>query len=128
MVVEDHVDVVENQQPEQVQQEQVQSEQVQSEQVQQEEEQALALPERIGYIIWVNDVKAARNLEKYGCVHYISRRMHYVVMYLYTEKAEETLKNIRRLSYVRKVERSYRNEIKTEYTKAVPDQTQFYGI
>ncbi len=127
MVVEDHVDAVENEQQEQVQvqQEQVQ---VQQEQVPEQEEQGLALPERIGYIIWVNDVKAARNLEKYGCVHYISRRMHYVVMYLYTEKAEETLKNIRRLSYVRKVERSYRNEIKTEYTKAVPDQTQFYGI
>ncbi|ODP26955.1 UPF0298 protein [Paenibacillus nuruki] len=120
MVVEDHVDAVENEQQEQVQ--------VQQEQVLEQEEQGLALPERIGYIIWVNDVKAARNLEKYGCVHYISRRMHYVVMYLYTEKAEETLKNIRRLSYVRKVERSYRNEIKTEYTKAVPDQTQFYGI
>lgn len=124
MVVEDHVDAVENEQQEQ-EQEKVQ---VQQEQVPPQEEQGLALPERIGYIIWVNDIKAARNLEKYGCVHYISRRMHYVVMYLYTEKAEETLKNIRRLSYVRKVERSYRNEIKTEYTKAVPDQTQFYGI
>lgn len=117
MVVEDHVDAVENNLQEQ-----------QVEPQQEPKEQGLVLPERIGYIIWVNDVKAARNLEKYGCVHYISRRMHYVVMYLYTEKAEETLKNIRRLSYVRKVERSYRNEIKTEYTKAVPDQTQFYGI
>jgi len=131
VVVEDHVDAVENKQQEQVQPEpaqEVQPEPIQVESVQQEEEPGLALPERIGYIIWVNDIKAARNLEKYGCVHYISRRMHYVVMYLYTEKAEETLKNIRRLSYVRKVERSYRNEIKTEYTKAVPDQTQFYGI
>ncbi|WP_054958368.1 YlbG family protein [Paenibacillus dakarensis] len=85
------------------------------------------LAERTGYIIWVSDVKAARNLEKYGSVHYISRRMQYVVMYVNAERAEETVKNIRRLSYVRKIERSYRNEIKTEYSSNVPDKTNFYG-
>jgi uncharacterized protein YlbG (UPF0298 family) len=71
--------------------------------------------ERTGYIIWVSDIKAARNLEKYGNVHYISRRMHYAVIYMNADRAEDTVKNIRRLSYVRKVERSFRNEIRTEY-------------
>ncbi|WP_152382065.1 YlbG family protein [Paenibacillus brasilensis] len=71
--------------------------------------------ERTGYIIWVSDIKAARNLEKYGNVHYISRRMHYVVIYMNADRAEDTVKNIRRLSYVRKIERSFRNEIRTEY-------------
>ncbi|WP_422660479.1 YlbG family protein [Paenibacillus sp. EC2-1] len=85
------------------------------------------LAERTGYIIWVSDVKAARNLEKYGSVHYISRRMQYVVMYVNAERAEETVKNIRRLSYVRKIERSYRNEIKTEYSSNGPDKTKFFG-
>jgi uncharacterized protein YlbG (UPF0298 family) len=54
--------------------------------------------------------------------------MHYVVMYVNAERAEDTIKNIRRLPYVRKIERSYRNEIKTEYSKDVPDKTQFYGL
>ncbi|MFC7681666.1 YlbG family protein [Paenibacillus sp. GCM10028914] len=85
------------------------------------------LAERTGYIIWVTDVKAARNLEKYGSVHYISRRMQYVVMYVNAERAEETIKNIRRLSYVRKIERSFRNEIKTEYSSNEPDKTKFFG-
>ncbi|NEU27664.1 YlbG family protein [Paenibacillus polymyxa] len=71
--------------------------------------------ERTGYIIWVSDIKAARNLEKYGNVHYISKRMQYVVIYMNADRAEDTVKNIRRLSYVRKVERSFRNEIRTEY-------------
>ncbi|MNW30863.1 hypothetical protein D3C74_77640 [compost metagenome] len=71
--------------------------------------------ERTGYIIWVSDIKAARNLEKYGNVHFISKRMHYVVIYMNADLAEDTVKNIRRLSYVRKVERSFRNEIRTEY-------------
>ncbi|RUT36264.1 DUF2129 domain-containing protein [Paenibacillus zeisoli] len=84
--------------------------------------------ERTGYIIWVSDMKAARNLDKYGSVHYLSKRMHYVVMYVNAERAEDIMKNVRKLSYVRKIERSYRNEIKTEYTKDVPDKTQYYGL
>ncbi|GIP20340.1 MULTISPECIES: YlbG family protein [Paenibacillus] len=84
--------------------------------------------ERTGYIIWVSDLKAARNLDKYGNVHYLSKRMHYVVMYVNADRAEDIMKNVRKLSYVRKIERSYRNEIKTEYTKDVPDKTQYYGL
>ncbi|OAB33816.1 YlbG family protein [Paenibacillus glacialis] len=84
--------------------------------------------ERTGYIIWVNDLKAARNLEKYGTVHYISKKMHYVAMYVNADRAEEVSKNIRRLSYVRKIERSYRNEIQTEYSSDTQDKTSYYGL
>ena len=86
------------------------------------------LAERTGFIIWVSDLKAARNLEKYGSVHYISRRMQYVVMYVNADRAEEVAKNIRRLSYVRKIERSYRNEIKTEYSKNTQETPRFFGV
>ncbi|MGF6352791.1 uncharacterized protein YlbG (UPF0298 family) [Paenibacillus sp. 4624] len=88
----------------------------------------MVFAERTGFIIWVSDLKAARNLEKYGTVHYISRRMHYVVMYVNAERADDTMKNVKRLSYVRKIERSYRNEIKTEYASKTADKTSFYGI
>ena len=85
-------------------------------------------PERTGYIIWVSDVKAARNLEKYGSLHYISRKMHYAVLYVNADRAEETMKNVKRLSYVKKIERSYRNEIKTEYSGQFEEKTRFYGM
>ncbi|MCE5167925.1 YlbG family protein [Paenibacillus profundus] len=85
-------------------------------------------PERTGFIIWVSDVKAARNLEKYGALHYISRKMLYAVLYVNADRAEDTLKNVRRLNYVKKIERSYRNELKTEYSSEVPDKTRFYGM
>lgn len=84
--------------------------------------------ERVGYIIWFTDLKAARGLEKYGTLHYISRRMHYAVLYMNAEHAEDTVRNIQRLPYVRKIERSYRGEIKTEYEKNVPDKTRFYSL
>jgi uncharacterized protein YlbG (UPF0298 family) len=84
--------------------------------------------ERSGIIIWVNDIKAAKNLEKYGNVHYISKKMHYVVMYVHANRLEETMRNLTKLPYVKKVERSYRNEIKTEYSSNMPDKTRFYTL
>ncbi|EXX85111.1 hypothetical protein BG53_09570 [Paenibacillus darwinianus] len=97
-----------------------------------EEKETAPLPstfaERTGYIVWVSDLKAARNLEKYGTVHYMSRKMHYVVMYVNTERAEDTSRNIQRLPYVKRIERSYRNEIKTEYSKDMQDKTRFYSL
>ncbi|WP_028595746.1 YlbG family protein [Paenibacillus assamensis] len=85
-------------------------------------------PQRTGYIIWVSDVKAARNLEKYGSLHYISRKMHYAVLYVNADRAEDTVKNLKRLNYVKKIERSYRNEIKTEYSSEFEEKTRFYGM
>lgn len=84
--------------------------------------------ERTGYIVWFSDWKAARGLEKYGTVHYMSRRMNYAVMYLNADTAEETVRLLQRLPYVRKVERSYRNELKTEFDQSVPDKTRFFGL
>lgn len=86
------------------------------------------VPERTGFIVWVSDVKAARNLEKYGSLHYVSRKMHYAVLYVNADRAEETMKNVKRLSYVKKIERSYRNELKTEYNGEFEEKTRFYGM
>lgn len=84
--------------------------------------------ERVGYIVWVSDHRMARNLDKYGTVHYISRKMNYAVIYMDADKAEDTIRNIERLPYVKKAERSYRGEIRTEYAKNVPDKTRSYSI
>lgn len=89
---------------------------------------AVPIADRVGYIVWVSDHRSARNLDKYGTVHYISRRMNYAVVYMDADKAEDMIRNIERLPYVRKIERSYRSEIRTEYNKNVPDKTRTYSI
>ena len=70
--------------------------------------------ERLAYIVWIRDLKAAGNLEKYGTIHYVSRRMFYVVMYVNADEAERIMKTVRGLPYVRQVERSYRGQIRAE--------------
>ncbi|UUZ85804.1 YlbG family protein [Paenibacillus sp. P26] len=85
--------------------------------------------ERSGIIVWVNDLKAAaKQLEKYGNVHFLSKKLHYAAMYVHTSRLEETVKRLQKLPFVKKVERSYRNEIKTEYNSNVPDKTRFYTL
>lgn len=86
------------------------------------------LTERSGLIVWLSDVKPARNLEKYGTVHYISKRMNYVAMYVHADRVEDTMRNLQRLPYVKKVEPSFRKDIKTEYDKNIPDKTRFYSL
>ncbi|KZE84267.1 YlbG family protein [Paenibacillus elgii] len=85
--------------------------------------------ERSGIIVWVSDLKSAgKHLEKYGNVHFISKRLHYAAMYVYSSRLDETMKQLQKLPFVKKVERSYRNEIKTEYNSNVPDKTRFYSL
>lgn len=83
-------------------------------------------PQRTGLIIWVTDLKQAKHFEKFGTVHYVSKRMHYVVLYVNADKAEETAKTIQKYPFVKKIERSYRNEIRTEYNSNIPDKTKLY--
>lgn len=84
-------------------------------------------PERTGLIVWVDDVKPAKQLERYGTVHYISQKMRYVVLYVNAERTEETVRLMQKLGFVKRVELSLRSEIKTEYDRNIPDKTRFYS-
>ncbi|ANE47462.1 hypothetical protein SY83_15570 [Paenibacillus swuensis] len=83
--------------------------------------------ERSALIVWVSDLKQAKNLERYGNIHYISKKMQYVVMYMNAAGLEDTTKAMQKLSFVKKIEPSMRGEIKTEYNSNVPDKTSFYS-
>lgn len=82
--------------------------------------------ERVGAIVWVNDIKSARGLEKFGSVHYISKKMKYVVLYMDASQYESAAIQISKFPYVKSVERSYRTEIKTEYSNSSPDKAKSY--
>lgn len=86
------------------------------------------LIERKGLIVWVTDIRAARGLERYGSLHYISKKMRYAVLYVNANRAHDIMNQIQKLKYVKKVEYSYRNELKTEYNNHIPDKTRFYSL
>lgn len=79
---------------------------------------------RIGLAVYVKNLKPARNLRKFGNVHYVSRRLNYVTLYTSAENIESTIERITRLDFVTRVERSHRHEIPTVYSNAKPDKAK----
>ena len=54
-------------------------------------------------------------LRKFGNVHYVSKRLKYVVLYCDMELIEKTMEKISSYSYVKKVEPSYKPFLKLEF-------------
>lgn len=79
---------------------------------------------RVGLAVYVKSLKAARNLRKFGNIHYMSRRLNYVSMYIAADTFEQTVERIARLDFVTRVEHSHRHEIKTVYDNAKPDKAK----
>ncbi|KXH79877.1 YlbG family protein [Sporosarcina sp. HYO08] len=82
--------------------------------------------DRQGIIIYLHHLKQAKSFRKYGHVHYISRRMKYIVLYCNQEDVDITMQKIERLPSVKKVLPSYRPFVKTEYENAKPDKAKEY--
>lgn len=82
--------------------------------------------ERQGIIIYVNQLKHAKTLRKYGNVHYISRKLKYVVMYCNQQDVEALMEKLQRLPFVKDVVPSYRPFVKTEFENAKPDKAKEY--
>ncbi|ERI10522.1 YlbG family protein [Aneurinibacillus aneurinilyticus] len=79
---------------------------------------------RVGLAVYVKNAKAARNLRKFGNIHYISRRMNYVSMYTAADMLEDTIERISKLDFVTRVEKSHRHEIPVHYDNAKPDKAK----
>ncbi|GAA0364353.1 YlbG family protein [Bacillus horti] len=83
-------------------------------------------PQRVGLAVWLNNIKMARHLRRFGNVHYISRKMRYAIMYVDEPTIEDTLQKLEQFNFVKKIDRSYRHELKTEYQNAKPDKAKEY--
>ena len=81
---------------------------------------------RLGLAVWIKNLKAARHLRRYGNVHYVSRRMQYVSMYVNGDKIDDIIEKIGKLDFVLRVERSHRHEIPLEYQNSRPDKAKEY--
>lgn len=68
-------------------------------------------PYRMGLIIWVNDIKSVSNLERYGNLIYISKKLKYVILYIDKSEYESKVTQIKRLNFVNKVDLSLNIEI-----------------
>lgn len=70
---------------------------------------------RQGIIVYLHSLKHSKMLRKFGNVHYVSKRLKYVVLYCDMHLIEKTMEKISSYSYVKKVEPSYKPFLKLEF-------------
>ncbi len=75
------------------------------------------IAKRLGLAVWVKDLKQARTLGRLGNIHYISKRLRYVYLYIDDQKADRLISQIERLPFVTRVERSFRGELATTFNR-----------
>ena len=84
------------------------------------------LSQRQGLIVWLNSIKQAKMLRKFGNVHYVSKRLKYVVLYCDQKDIEELTVKLKNFSFVKKVEPSYKPFLKIEFENSKPDKAKEY--
>lgn len=89
------------------------------------EEKELKLQKRRCLVIWVYSLKQLKSLKRYGVIHYVSRRMKYVVIYMNEEEIEKSEEKLSGLYFVRKVERSYRPDIEMNFSEKIGTKSAY---
>jgi len=72
-------------------------------------------PKRQGVIVWLYSLKHSKYLRKFGNIHYISKRLKYIVLYCNMDEVDMITKKLESLPFVKKVEPSYRPYLKVEF-------------
>lgn len=78
--------------------------------------------QRQGLIVWLYTLKHLKSIRKYGHVHYISKKLKYVVLYVDSEQADQTAEQLERYHFVRQVEQSHREEIDMTFKDSIPNR------
>lgn len=84
------------------------------------------LGQRQGIIVWLYSLKQAKMLRRFGNVHYVSKRLKYVVLYCDLVDTETLIEKIKSYSFVKKVEPSYKPFLKMEFENSKPDKAKEY--
>lgn len=83
------------------------------------EENTFVIQKRRGLVVWVYSLRQLKNLKRFGFVHYVSRRLKYVVLYLNESEFEEKKQKIQQLHFVRQVEPSYRPDVEMNFADKI---------
>lgn len=69
------------------------------------------LTSRRALVVYINGNRVIKTLRHYGIVRYVSRRMHYVILYVDQDQIAPVKEKVQKLRAVRSVEESYRPDL-----------------
>lgn len=81
---------------------------------------------RQGIIVWFQHRKNIKQIRRFGNLIYVSKRMRYAVLYVDQEEVEATIENMSKLSFISKIDLSYKPFLKTDFENALPDEAKIY--
>ena len=81
---------------------------------------------RQGLIVWFQHKRNIKQIKRFGHLIYVSKKMRYAVIYVNQDDIEDIEQSMSKLSYIIKVDRSYKPFIKTDYENAKPDKAKMY--
>lgn len=77
---------------------------------------------RRGLVVWVYSLKHLRQLRRFGYIHYASKKMKYVVLYVNEQEVESTIDKLNKQFFVRSVDVSYRPDINMNFTNRLGNE------
>jgi len=80
---------------------------------------------RQGIVVWLHTLKQLKMLRKFGNVHYVSKRLKYVVLYCNMDVVEQTTQRLSSYSFVKHVEPSYKPFLKLELESKVDKAKEY---
>lgn len=81
---------------------------------------------RQGIIVWFQHRKNIKQIRRFGNLIYVSKKMRYAVLYVNQEEVEATIENMSKLSFISKIDVSYKPFLKTDFENALPDEAKIY--
>ncbi|MBM7598706.1 uncharacterized protein YlbG (UPF0298 family) [Virgibacillus halotolerans] len=81
---------------------------------------------RQGMIVWFQHMKNIKQIKKYGHLIYTSKRLKYAVLYVDQTELEHVEHRLLKLSFVSKIDRSYKPFVETNFENAKPDKAKEY--
>ncbi|MGX7196120.1 YlbG family protein [Enterococcus olivae] len=86
------------------------------------------IQKRRGLVVWVYSLRQLKNLRRFGFIHYVSRRMKYVFIYVNEEKVDECIEKLTRLHFVRHVDVSHRPDIEMNFGEKIGTKAAFQVV
>lgn len=84
------------------------------------------LTQRRALIVYISGKRILKTLHRYGAVRYVSRRMHYVVLYVDQDQLTSTKERLAKMRAVRRVLESARPDLDPTLTDL--EQTGLYKM
>ncbi len=81
---------------------------------------------RQGILVWFQHRKNIKHIRRYGNLLYVSKRLRYAVVYVDQIDVDTIVADLSKLSFITKVDVSYKPFLKIDFDNALPDEAKVY--